>query len=126
MDKMIQREVRNNEALKASTMKDDNLKEFVAQKKVYNNFERHPILQSRDMFLGNLFGKNSDGEDKIDFEEKIDYDLKRNGEDGLHEAESSDFEEWWGVERDQGKSTDSHDSDDDEPHGGVQQPVFDF
>ena len=73
------------------------------------------------MFLGNLFGNNIDGEEKI-----IDYDLKRNGEDGLHEGESSDFEDWWGVERDNGKTSDSHDSDDDEPSGGEMRPVLDY
>ena len=72
------------------------------------------------MFIGHLFGQNSDGE------ERIDYDLKGNGEDGLvHDGESSDFEEWWGVERDNGKSSD-HDSDDDEPSGGEMLPVFDY
>ena len=55
------------------------------------------------MFLGNLFGNSIDGDEKI-----IDYDLKGNGEDGLHEGESSDFEDWWGVERDNGKTSDSH------------------
>ena len=71
------------------------------------------------MFLGNLFGQNND-----DTEEKINYDLK--GEEGLDDGQSSDFEDWWGVERDNGKTSDDHDSDDDEPSGGEMLPVFDY
>ena len=119
MDKMVQREIKNNQAIKTSQIKDANLKVFVAQNKSSNNLERHPLLQNRNMFLGNLFRENND-----DTEEKINYDLK--GDDGLHEGESSDFEDWWGVERDTGKTSDDHDSDDDEPSGGEMLPVFDY
>ena len=83
---------------------------------------------NHDLFIGKWFRKPDSGGQS---EEEIEYDLKRVDRDD-DEAQSSDFEEWWGVER-EGKSeekwwsaNDSHEDDDDQDDGGEMMPVFDI
>ena len=97
------------------------------------NSTNHPFFNKHE-FMGKWFGagkksgdENSDGEIK---ERDIDYELKKeNGEDDV-ENQSSDFEDFHGVER-RGKkdesctSSDENDDDDDE-EGGEMMPVVDI
>ena len=59
-------------------------------------------------------------------DEPIDYDLKKEADDLDLEGQTSDFEDWWGVEREgknsQGSSSDHDDDDDDD--GGEMMPVW--
>ena len=71
--------------------------------------------QKQDLFIGKWFRKPDSTQPS---EDEIEYDLKRVDRDD-DEAQASDFEEWWGVER-EGKTEeswwtggDSHDDDDD-------------
>ena len=93
---------------------------------------RHPVLQEmdRNMFLGKLFGhnRNNEVESEDQGSDGLDYELKR--EAGDDQGQSSDFEEWWGVEREgrggPSQTDDKNDTDDDDLDGGEMMPVFDF
>lgn len=61
--------------------------------------------------------------------EKHDYDLQDADKQDL-EDQSSDFEDWWGVEREgtqnQNAKTSSDENDDDDDDGGEMMPIFDI
>lgn len=69
----------------------------------FNSLPGLPNINDRHEFIGKWFrgGKGSDAEEAgIDGDDgdDIDYDLKDTKDDDL-EGQTSDFEEWWGVER---------------------------
>eukprot|EP00356_Strombidium_inclinatum_P001982 CAMPEP_0170479356 /NCGR_PEP_ID=MMETSP0208-20121228/624_1 /TAXON_ID=197538 /ORGANISM="Strombidium inclinatum, Strain S3" /LENGTH=98 /DNA_ID=CAMNT_0010751733 /DNA_START=210 /DNA_END=506 /DNA_ORIENTATION=+ len=72
-------------------------------------------------FLGKWFRKDSDPEEGS---EEIDYDL-RDGNLNDGDAELSDFENWWGVER-QGNERGMQSDDDDDADGGEMMPILDI
>lgn len=84
------------------------LSEYINQKQIgqrinFNSLPGLPEMKERHEFIGKWFrGGNGpsiedDGIDG-DVEDDIDYDLKKLNDDDL-EGQTSDFEEWWGVER---------------------------
>ena len=83
-----------------------------------------PELMGRDQFLGKWFqgGRGeTDIEQELDKEPEIDYDLKNNDD---QEGQTSDFEEWWGVEREGKKESSDSNSSDDDDDGGEMMPIF--
>jgi len=102
-----------------------NLSQFVDQKIITN--QPH-ISDGRTAFIGKWF---RGGSGETEEPQEVNYDLKGEQDDDLWEGQSSDFEDFWGVER-EGKRSDSDENrssdreDDDDDHGGEMMPVIDY
>ena len=120
-----------------SSINDQELKQFVDENKSFNlNRIFAEKYSNKDNFImDKWFGNRGRNQEQKDSKEhEIDYDLRgENNEEGLEAGgETSDFEDWWGVEReghnDEHTSDENKDDDDDDdgPDGGEMMPIIDF
>ena len=102
---------------------DQDLNQFVNQ--ASSPFDL-PQLGSKNQFIGKWFGNSKENQDQEQLKKESGEDQSLNPSGEEVEAQTSDFESWWGVERDGKKNSSTSDDNDDDDDGGEMMPVFDI